>query len=149
MCVGAVEPQFYKTFLEKLGLTTDEMPQYENFEENRRKITDIFKKKTQTEWCAIFDGTDACVTPLLSLKGAASHTHNQHRGVFTIVTDDVVPNPSPRLSRTPAISMGACKNPQPGENTVEILTELKYQSKNIEELLSNNVAYQVENISKI
>lgn len=149
MCVGALEPQFYEVFLEKLGLTSDEVLQYENFEENRRKITEIFKRKTQAEWCAIFDGTDACVTPLLSLQDAVSHVHNQHRKTFTTAANDVVPNPSPRLSRTPGVSASTRENLQLGENTVEILTELKYQSKDINDLLSNGFAYQAEHISKI
>ncbi|XP_032679695.1 alpha-methylacyl-CoA racemase [Odontomachus brunneus] len=149
MCVGALEPQFYEVFLEKLGLTSDEMPQYENFEENRRKITEIFKKKTQAQWCAIFDGTDACVTPLLSLQDAASHVHNQHRKAFTTAANDVIPNPSPRLSRTSAVSAGTRENLQPGQNTVEILTELKYQSKEINDFLSNGFVYQAQRISKV
>ncbi|EFN75058.1 alpha-methylacyl-CoA racemase [Harpegnathos saltator] len=149
MCVGALEPQFYEIFLKKLGLTSDEVSQFENFEENRCRITEIFKQKTQAEWCAIFDGTDACVTPLLSLKDAASHIHNQYQGTFTTIGDDVIPNPSPRLSRTPGISTGTRKNSQPGENSIEILTELKYQTKEINYLLSNNFVYQTEHISKI
>lgn len=148
MCVGALEPQFYEIFIEKLGLSNDEMPQYENFEENRGKIAEIFKTKTQAEWCAIFDGTDACVTPLLSLKDAASHSHNEQRQTFTTFKDDIIPNPAPRLSRTPGISVGIHKNPQPGENTLEILTELKFQPNEIDNFLTNKFAYQAENKSK-
>lgn len=149
MCVGALEPQFYEIFMEKLGFSSDEIPQFESFEDNRRKIAEIFKKKTQVEWCAIFDGTDACVTPLLSLKDAASYSHNKQRQTFTIVGDDIIPNPAPRLSRTPGISRGTCRNPQPGENTIEILTELKFQSKEIDNLLSNGFVYQAHHASKI
>lgn len=149
MCVGALEPQFYEIFLEKLGLSSDEVPQYDNFEENCRRITEIFKTKTQAEWCAIFDGTDACVTPMLELKNVTSHIHNKQRQTFTTVEDDVIPNPNPRLSRTPGISVGVRKNPQPGENTVQILTELKFQFNEIDDLLSNGFAYQTKHTSKL
>ncbi|KYN05483.1 PREDICTED: alpha-methylacyl-CoA racemase isoform X1 [Cyphomyrmex costatus] len=149
MCVGAIEPQFYEIFLEKLGLSSDEVPQYENFEENRRKITEIFKTKTQAEWCAIFDGTDACVTPVLNLKDVMLHVHNKQRQTFTIVGDDLIPNPAPRLSRTPGISLGVQRNPQVGEDTVQILTELKFQPSEIDHLLSNGIAYQSQHISKL
>ncbi|XP_072765288.1 alpha-methylacyl-CoA racemase [Anoplolepis gracilipes] len=149
MCVGALEPQFYEIFVEKLGLSSEEVPQFENFDENRRKITEIFKKKTQAEWCAIFDGTDACVTPMLSLKDTVSHNHNKQRQSFTIVGDDIIPNPAPRLSRTPGSSRRICRNPEPGEDTIEILTELKFQSKEIDNLLSNGIAYQAHQTSKI
>ncbi|KYM84748.1 Alpha-methylacyl-CoA racemase [Atta colombica] len=148
MCVGAIEPQFYEIFLEKLGLSSDEVPQYKNFEENRRKITEIFKTKTQAEWCAIFDGTDACVTPVLNLKDVMLHIHNKQRQTFTIVGDNLFPNPAPRLSRTPGISLGVQRNPQVGENTVQILIELKFQPNEIDYLLSNGIAYQLKHISK-
>ncbi|XP_011634761.1 alpha-methylacyl-CoA racemase [Pogonomyrmex barbatus] len=144
MCVGALEPQFYETLLEKLGLSSDDVPQYENFEENRHKLSEIFKTKTQAEWCTIFDGTDACVTPLLSLEDAASHVHNKMRQTFTVAEGDVIPNPAPRLSRTPGISVGTHRNPEPGENTIEILTELKFRSNEIDSLLSNKFAYQAK-----
>lgn len=149
MCVGALEPQFYKIFLDKLGLTDDTVPQFENFDENRRKIAEVFKRKTQTEWCAIFDGSDACVTPVLSLKDATSHPHNKQRQTFTTTEDDIIPNPAPRLSRTPAVCLGTCRNPRPGEDTVEILTELKVQPKEIKHLLTNRFAFQAEQTSKL
>jgi len=149
MCVGAIEPQFYEIFLEKLGLSSNEVPQYENFEENRHKIAEIFKTKTQAEWCTIFDGTDACVTPVLSLKDATSHIHNKQRQTFTIVGDDIIPNPAPRLSHTPGISLGIHRNPQPGEDTVQILTELKFQSNEIDNLLSKGIVYQTQQTSKL
>lgn len=149
MCVGSLEPQFYNIFIEKLGLTSDEVSQYDNFEENRRKITEIFKTKTQKEWCTIFDGTDACVTPMLDMKNVTSHIHNKQRQTFTTEGDDIIPNPAPRLSRTPGISVGVCRNPQPGEDTVQILTELKFQSNEIDDLLSNGFVYQAEHTSKL
>lgn len=145
MCVGALEPQFYEIFLEKLGLSSDEILQYENFEENRNRIAEIFKTKTQAEWCAIFDGTDACVTPVLSLTDAASHIHNKQRQTFTTIGDDIIPNPAPRLSRTPGVSLGLKRNPQPGEDTIQILTELKFQPNEIDDLLSTGIAYQMHN----
>ncbi|EZA59795.1 hypothetical protein DMN91_008405 [Ooceraea biroi] len=149
MCVGALEPQFYEVFLEKLGLSSDELPQYENFEESSQRVAEIFRTKTQAEWCAIFDGTDACVTPLLSLRDAASHSHNRQRRTFTTLENEVFPNPAPRLSRTPGIPVGAGRNVQPGENTVEILRELEFRPDEINDILSNGFAQQAETASKL
>lgn len=148
MCVGALEPQFYEIFLEKLGLSSNEVPQFDNFEESHQRIADIFKTKTQVEWCAIFDGTDACVTPMLDLKNVTSHIHNKQRQTFMTVGDDVIPNPAPRLSRTPGISVGVHTNPRPGEDTIQILNELKFQSNEINDLLLNGVIYQAQHTSK-
>uniref|UniRef100_F6X9M6 Solute carrier family 45 member 2 n=1 Tax=Equus caballus TaxID=9796 RepID=F6X9M6_HORSE len=50
--------------------------------EMKKKFADIFAKKTKAEWCRIFDGTDACVTPVLSLEEAVQHGHNKERGSF-------------------------------------------------------------------
>merc|ERR1711973_890165 len=66
MSVGCIEPQFYETFLEKLGVSDDDLPQFDDFDELKTKVAEIFKTKTRDEWCKVFDGTDACVTPVLS-----------------------------------------------------------------------------------
>ncbi|KZC11908.1 PREDICTED: alpha-methylacyl-CoA racemase [Dufourea novaeangliae] len=143
MCLGAIEPQFYETFLEKLGLSIDELSQYDNFEENRAKLENIFKQKTQAEWCTVFDGTDACVTPVLNVKEVALHAHNRERKTFTVSEDDsVIPNPAPRLSRTSGKSKGLQKNPEPGEHTTEILTELSFKSSEITDLIKNGIVEQ-------
>lgn len=142
MSVGALEPQFYATFLEKLGLSQDELPHFDNFEENRSKLEEIFKGKTQAEWCKIFDGSDACVTPVLNLPNVTDHIHNKERNTFAISEDGtILPNPAPRLSRTPAVSVGTKLNPMPGENTTEILQELNYTSEEISDFISTGVVH--------
>lgn len=144
MAVGAIEPQFYAILLDKLGLSEDDIPQYENFEENRALFTDIFKTKTQEEWCAIFDGTDACVTPVLSLKDVAHHPHNKENKTFTVIENNyVTPNPAPRLSRTPGISTATQTNPDRGEHSIEVLTELGYSSKEIDDFIEKGAVVQV------
>ncbi|OAD60179.1 Alpha-methylacyl-CoA racemase [Eufriesea mexicana] len=143
MCVGAIEHKFYETFLNKLSISADEMPQFDKFEENREKLEKIFKQKTQAEWCSIFDGTDACVTPVLNLKDVTSHAHNKERNTFGFESNGlVIPNPAPRLSRTPGISKGHQKNPEPGEHTIEILTELNFKSEEITNLIANGIVNQ-------
>ncbi|XP_017886046.1 alpha-methylacyl-CoA racemase [Ceratina calcarata] len=141
--VGAIEPQFYELFLNKLGISSDEIPQFDDFEGSRNRLEEIFKQKTQAEWCAIFDGTDACVTPVLKLDNVASHPHNKERNTFTTENNDlVIPNPAPRLSRTPGTSKWRETNPEPGEHTTEILTELNYSPKEISNFISNGIVIQ-------
>ena len=79
MSVGCIEPQFYQTFLEKLGLSDDDLPQFDDFDELKVKVANIFRGKTRAEWCEVFDGSDACVTPVLSQSEAPTHPQNLAR----------------------------------------------------------------------
>jgi alpha-methylacyl-CoA racemase len=67
---GAIEPQFYAALLKGLSLTPSDLPGDRNNKEDWPKLTDFFtslyKTKTRTEWEAIFDGTDACCTPVFT-----------------------------------------------------------------------------------
>lgn len=151
MAVGALEPQFYDEFLEKLGLSEDEMPQFGDFERSREKLTNIFKRKTQAEWSSTFDGSDACVTPILSFEDVASHKHNSYQKSFSMGKDDlVVPNPAPRLSRTPGVSCSTqVPNLNSGEHTLEILNELKFTKEEINDFVNENIVTQYQNNSKL
>ncbi|XP_015113670.1 alpha-methylacyl-CoA racemase [Diachasma alloeum] len=150
MAVGALEPNFYSIFLEKLGLTDDDVPQLSNFEESKAKLSEIFKQKTQEEWSRIFDGTDACVTPVLSLEEAPRHPHNKFQDSFAVTKNGtVVPKPSPRLSRTPGKSNFEGVNPVPGENSREILAEFGFGKDEINEYVSSGVVQQVLRKSKL
>ncbi|KAL2724066.1 alpha-methylacyl-CoA racemase isoform X1 [Vespula squamosa] len=143
MAVGAIESKFYNVLLEKLGLSEDTVPQFQNFDKNHALFADIFKTKTQAQWCAIFDGVDACVTPILNLKDTPHHPHNKANETFKVTEDNcAIPNPAPRLSRTPGISMATCKIPEKGEHSIEILTELGFNSQEIDNFLTNRVITQ-------
>ena len=53
MSVGCIEPQFYATFLDKLGIKEEDLPQFANFDQLKEKVAEIFKRKTRKEWCAV------------------------------------------------------------------------------------------------
>ncbi|KAL4903475.1 hypothetical protein BDW74DRAFT_40739 [Aspergillus multicolor] len=66
--VGALEPQFYAALIKGLGFQKGELPSREdrsNWPALRETFTKRFKEKTRAEWEAVFDGTDACATPVL------------------------------------------------------------------------------------
>ncbi|XP_015470771.1 alpha-methylacyl-CoA racemase [Parus major] len=140
MAVGAIEPVFYKQLIKGLGLNFDELPaqmSFSDWPEMKKKFASIFAQKTQAEWCSIFDGTDACVTPVLSINDAASHQHNKERSSF-IKNDqgEISPRPAPVLSRTPAVP--SCKrDPFIGEHTEEILLEYGFTKQEIAKLYSD------------
>ncbi|NXS94974.1 AMACR racemase, partial [Jacana jacana] len=142
MAVGAIEPQFYEKLLQGLGLDPDKLPSqlsYSDWPKMKKKFASVFAQKTQAEWCKIFDGTDACVTPVLSLDDAPSHQHNKERSSF-IKNDEeeISPRPAPLLSRTPAVP-SLQRNPLIGEHTEEILQEYGFTKEEIAKLYSDKV----------
>lgn len=142
MAIGALEPQFYQELIKGLGLKSDELPSQmsmADWPEMKKKFADIFAKKTKAEWCQIFDGTDACVTPVLTFEEAAHHGHNKERGSF--ITDGeqgLSPRPAPLLSNTPAIPSSK-RDPFVGEHTEEILREFGFSQEEINQLKSDKI----------
>ncbi|KAF4976516.1 hypothetical protein FZEAL_6834 [Fusarium zealandicum] len=69
MAVGALEPQFFAALIKGLGLTDQgwESKRQDTslWPELRKLIDDKFRSKSRAQWEAVFDGTDACCTPLL------------------------------------------------------------------------------------
>jgi alpha-methylacyl-CoA racemase len=105
VAVGPLEPQFYAAFLAGLGVDPVDLPaQYDRagWPVLRARFTELFASRTRDEWAAVFDGTDACVTPVLAFGEVAAHPHLAARS--TIVEADGVAQaaPAPRFSRTPA-----------------------------------------------
>jgi alpha-methylacyl-CoA racemase len=102
MAVGALEPQFYAEFARLLGIDADEAERRDpsRWSDLRTTISAAFKARTQAEWARVFEGTDACVAPVLSLSEAAGHPHLAERGTFVEVEGVVQPAPAPRFSRS-------------------------------------------------
>ncbi|MEU0164414.1 CoA transferase [Streptomyces iakyrus] len=85
----------------------------------KARLTSVFATRNRDGWASVFDGTDACVTPVLSPFEAHLHPHNSARGAFTEVNGQLQPSPAPRRSRTPAAI--ASPSPRPGEDTATAL----------------------------
>ena len=95
----------------------------------REKLAAIFVTRTRDEWCALLEGTDACVAPVLEMDEAPDHPHNQARDAFLTVDDVVQPAPAPRLSRTPATVQGP--PPQPAQDTDAVLADWGFTPEEI------------------
>jgi alpha-methylacyl-CoA racemase len=136
VAVGAIEPQFYAALLEGLGLT-GQLPggqnDVEHWPEHRRMIAEVFLTRTRDEWAAVFEGTDACVTPVLALSEASGHHHLVARGTFLEQDGHVQPAPAPRFSRTP----GAVRSgPRlPGQDTCAALRDWGFSADELPQLL--------------
>jgi alpha-methylacyl-CoA racemase len=124
MAVGAMEPQFYAALLAGLGLAGADLPDQMDaagWPTLKERFASEFRSRTRAEWEKVFDGTDACVTPVLEPHEMAGYPHHRERGYMETHFDLVQPGPTPKLSRTP----GKVASPPPsvGEHTDRILGE--------------------------
>ena len=107
--------------------------------ELRRIFTERFASKTQADWSIIFDGTDACVTPVLSFEEVSSHPHNKERASFIEDSSgDESPRPAPVLSLTPA-DPSLAPDPAIGEHTAEVLEEYGFTWAEIDQMRAAGV----------
>ncbi|WP_457113058.1 CaiB/BaiF CoA transferase family protein [Marmoricola sp. URHA0025 HA25] len=105
VAVGCLEPAFYAILLDRLGLDPATLPdQYDRagWPRLRVRIADAILTRSREEWAAVFDSTDACVTPVLSFDEGLRHPHIVEREVLIEVGGVVQSAPAPRFSRTPA-----------------------------------------------
>ncbi len=105
VAVGAIEPQFFAEMLTRLGIDGEGLPSYfqaEGWPQWRRRIGDALLTRTRDEWTAVFDGVDACVTPVVELAETLDEPHLAARGTFAVVDGVQQAAPAPRFSRTPA-----------------------------------------------
>ena len=123
VAVGAIEPQFYAQLIAGLGLTADDLPpqmEVSSWPTTKKIFTEVFATRTRDEWTAVFDGTDACVTPVLAFGEVAKHPHIAAREA--VVERDGLRQaaPAPRFSRTATRIPGLPAAPEP---VAKVLTE--------------------------
>ena len=124
VAVGAIEPQFYAALLAGLGIDPASLPPQHDragWPAVRDRFGAVFRSRTRAEWCAVFEGTDACVVPVLDLVEVDADPHARARSAHVEVGGVTQPAPAPRFDRTP----GAVRRPPPapGEHTDEVLAE--------------------------
>ncbi len=97
VAVGALEPRFYAALLVGLGLDPAEAPQFPpgGWPALQARFAELFATRTRDDWAAHFEGTEACVTPVLTFAEAAAHPHNAARA--TLAGDPIQPSPAPRF----------------------------------------------------
>jgi alpha-methylacyl-CoA racemase len=120
MAVGALEQQFYEEFVDLLGIK-DRAPARKDvaaWGALRETVEARFKTRTRDEWTAVFEGSDACVAPVLSLREAPDHPHLAARGTFTDFGGITQPAPAPRFSATHTSVRGGPA--QPGADTTDV-----------------------------
>lgn len=109
MAVGAIEPQFFALLCEQVGLDPalrDAQNDQARWPQLRAELERIFRGRTRDEWTRVFEGSDACAAPVLSLEEAMAHPQQTARGAVVEVGGIRQPAPAPRFSRTASAVQG-------------------------------------------
>ncbi|MEU7812829.1 CaiB/BaiF CoA-transferase family protein [Pseudonocardia sp. NPDC049154] len=142
MAVGAIEPKFYAELLRLLEVDPSRAaPEAQNdrstWPELRQVLAEAFATRTRADWSAVFDGTDACVAPVVGLREAAAHPHVAARGSVTETDGLLQPGAAPRFSAHPTGAPAA--PPVPGRDTRDVLCEA---GLDVEKLLEAGIAVE-------
>ncbi|HEX8964009.1 MAG TPA: CaiB/BaiF CoA-transferase family protein [Rhodocyclaceae bacterium] len=125
LAVGPIEPQFHDLLLEKLGLPQEEFADRwdpRSWPRLRAQLESAFAARTRDAWCALLEGSDACVAPVLDLDEAPRHAHNLARRTFVEHAGITQPAPAPRFSRTPG-AIGSAAPAAAGQHSAEVLRD--------------------------
>lgn len=140
MAVGAIEGRFYRELLDGLGLDSEELPQQNDksrWPEIQARFAEVFRSRTRDEWTLLFEGRDACVSPVLGLDEVEANPHHRARGSMVRLDGMIQPTPAPRLSHTP----GRAESPgRPrGTETREVLESLDLTASQVEGLFQQGI----------
>ena len=143
LSVAPLEPKFFAEFARRIGLDPHFVTrQYDRrlWPEMRAAIAERLASRSRADWAAEFEGTDACVAPVLGLAEAPGHPHALARQAFIDIGGVVQPAPAPRFERTPP------RQPRPaprlGEHTREVLLERGFGAEEVAALLASGDAAQ-------
>ncbi|HOB78983.1 MAG TPA: CaiB/BaiF CoA-transferase family protein [Ornithinibacter sp.] len=142
VAVGALEPEFWAELVTGLGVDLPgEQYDPDTWEAQRAAFAAAFRTRSRDEWAEHFEGTDACVAPVLSLREAPTHPHAVGRGSFVAdVNGHPVPRPGPRLSATPLRDPGP--EPVPGADTRSYLLAHGFAADEVEALITSGAVVQ-------
>lgn len=138
IALGAIEPQFHDEMLARLGLAED--PAFSRRDdpaawgELKDRIAARVRTRTRDAWDAVFDGSDGCYAPVLSLREAPCHPHNAARGTFVEVSGVTQPAPAPRYD---GLETRAPQMPDAATQTPAILRKLGYSDAKIETVMKS------------
>lgn len=100
VAVGALEPAFYEALIRGLGLDPADLPDRMDptrWGELEQRFSAVFRTRTRDAWAEVFEGTDACVTPVLAMSEVGDHPHNLERAALRATPDGPMPSSAPRF----------------------------------------------------
>jgi len=126
LSVQCLEPKFYAQFLDIMGLQDDTVfkAQFDRalWPDQTASLGAIFAAKPLSHWAALFEGSDACVAPVLSPQQAAFDPHMKARDVWQTANGTFQAAAAPRFSHGTAEINPA---PERGQHSAEIRAQLQ------------------------
>ncbi len=132
LAVQCIEPKFYATFLNCLGLDGDK-EFLRQFDKNlwpalSDRLSKIFLTKPLAEWNVIFNGKDACVAPVLSPEQSGSDPHIAARAIWFESQGHLQARPAPRFSNWQPVEKSII--PKKDADRQSLLAELNIRVEN-------------------
>ena len=106
----------------------------------RALFQDTFRSKTRDEWVKVFEGSDACFAPVLTMTEAPEHHHAKARNGYVDVAGFKQPAPAPRFSRSVPALPGV--PPERGGGGREALAAWGFAPPDVERLQSRGLGFQ-------
>lgn len=140
MAVGPLEPQFFAEMLRVLDIDAADyggQNDKSKFAEQHGLLEKTFASKTRDSWATLFDGTDACVAPVLTYAEAADHPQNIARGGLKKYGSFIHPRSAPVFSET--VEDPEFAIPGPNVDAQTLFEELGYDAAKIEALKAASI----------
>lgn len=104
VAVGAIEPQFFRALITGLDLDPATITQHDrpSWPALTQAIAGRFATRARDEWARHFEGTDACVTPVLTMPEAIDYPANKARHAHVVQDGIFQPAVAPRFERSKA-----------------------------------------------
>jgi len=141
LAVCAIEQRFYDALLAKLELKPEALANRmdrAHWTALHGLFSGIFRMRRLDEWVSIFAGSDACVSPVLTVAEARQHPQALARSSFPTLNGKAQPVPVPRYNKTRSETKGELVL-RPGQHTSEVLEEHGYSKAQVAALLANRV----------
>jgi alpha-methylacyl-CoA racemase len=137
---GGLEPQFFKNFCETIGrpdfIPGGVLP--ENIEDVKQEVREIILTKTMDEWMVLFNATDACVEPVMTLSEVFEDSLVKERGMVVELplpgggVAKQLANPI-KFSEAKPVYKNIGSTLASGTQTKEVFRELGYTDSEIDE----------------
>lgn len=139
VALGAIEQRFFDDFCRIIGINSEAFDRQDpaRVPELRALIAGRFRTRTRDQWTEVFEGSDACVTPVLSFDESVEDAHMADRGAYTQSSGILQPAPAPRFDRTPAVVVKS--PPSPGQQSREVLRDWGIADSDADALVASGV----------